>query len=123
VTSIGRSISIRGEITSDENLRLDGRIDGRILVRNAELRLGPEARADGDMRGARVLIEGQARGPVTASERIELAATAAVEGSLSADYIVIADGARFNGRIDMDRRTIAARVEQYRGAQARQPAP
>ncbi|MGE0447655.1 MAG: polymer-forming cytoskeletal protein [Vicinamibacterales bacterium] len=123
MTRIGPSISIRGEITSDENLRLDGRIDGRVLVRNAELRLGPEARADGDLRGARVLIEGQARGPVTATERIELAATAAVEGSLSADYIVIADGARFNGRIDMDRRTIAARVEQYRGMQARPPAP
>lgn len=123
MTRIGPSIHIRGELTSDEDLRLDGRVDGRVLVRNAQLHLGTQAHADADLRGARVVIEGQARGPITATERIELTATASVDGSLSADYIVIAEGARFTGRIDMDRRTIAARVEQYRGAQTRRPAP
>ena len=116
MTHLGPSISIRGEITSEEDLRLDGRVDGRVLVRHASFVLGPAGRADADLRAARVRIEGEAHGPVTATERIELAPTARVTGSLSADFIVMADGARFNGRIDMDRRTIAARVAEYQKA-------
>jgi cytoskeletal protein CcmA (bactofilin family) len=116
MTILGPSISIRGEITSDEDVRLDGRVDGRVLVRNATLTLGPTARAEGDLRGRQVRIDGDVRGPVTATQRIELTATATVTGSLSADFIVIADGARFNGRIDMDRRTIAAKVAEYQKA-------
>ena len=69
------------------------------------------------MRAARVVVRGQVEGAIIASERIELASSANVEGSLSANRVVIAEGARFNGRIDMDQRTIAVKVAQYKAAQ------
>jgi cytoskeletal protein CcmA (bactofilin family) len=123
MTRIGPSIEINGEVTSEEDLRVEGCVTGRVLVRNAALVVGRSGRIEADVRGARVTIEGNVRGPVTATERIELSPTASVSGSLSADRVVVVDGARFNGRIDMDRRTIAARLEHYRGAQTRPATP
>jgi len=56
-------------------------------------------------------------GAIAASLRIELTATAKVNGSLTAERVVIAEGARFNGGVDMGRRTIATKVAQYKAGQ------
>ena len=114
VSTIGRSIAINGEITAQEDLRIDGTVTGRVLLREAALTIGEHARIDADVRGARVSIAGSVRGAVSATARIELTASAQVNGSLSANHVVITEGATFNGRIDMDQRTIAARVAQYK---------
>lgn len=118
MTSIGPSISIQGELSSTESLRVDGDVRGDIVLRDAELTIGQGARVDADVRGLRVLILGTLNGNVTAAERIELGASANVTGGLTANKVVIVDGARFTGRIDMDRRTIAAKIAQYRAEQA-----
>jgi cytoskeletal protein CcmA (bactofilin family) len=112
--TIGRSVDITGDLTSDEDLRIDGKVRGRITVREGTLLIGPEAQLQADIRGQRVHIEGTVRGTITASERIELAASGTVLGDLSANRVIVADGASFNGRIDMDQRTIAAKVAQYK---------
>jgi cytoskeletal protein CcmA (bactofilin family) len=111
---IGPQIVIDGELSCDEDLTIEGRARGYVSVREATLTIDAHARVEADLRAPRVLIRGEVRGAVAATERIELSAASVVEGSLSAGVIVIADGARFNGTIDMDRRTIAARVADYR---------
>lgn len=118
MTSIGATIVITGEVTSGEDVTVDGRIEGQLLVRDAALTIGERAQIQADVRGARVVVRGLVSGAISASERIELTATATVDGSLSANRVVVADGAQFNGRIDMDQRTIAARVAQYKASQA-----
>jgi len=118
MTSIGATIVITGEVTSGEDLTVDGRIDGQLLVRDAALTISERAQIQADVRGARVVVRGLVNGAISASERIELTATATVDGSLSANRVVVADGAQFNGRIDMDQRTIAARVAHYKASQA-----
>jgi cytoskeletal protein CcmA (bactofilin family) len=114
MTTIGPSLSIQGEISSDEDLIIEGRVGGHIVMKNASLTIGKQARVDADVRGARVHVLGALQGSIAATERIELAPTAAVVGDLSADRIVLVDGATFTGRIDMDKRTIAAKVAQYK---------
>jgi cytoskeletal protein CcmA (bactofilin family) len=118
MTSIGATIVINGEVTSDEDVSVDGRIDGQLLVRDAALTIGERAQIQADIRGARIVVRGLVRGAISASERIELTPTATVDGSLSANRVIVAEGAQFNGRIDMDQRTIAARVAQYKASQA-----
>ena len=71
---------------------------------------------DATIRAARVVVQGTVNGSISAGERIELAPSARVTGDLSATQVVIADGAQFNGRVDMARRTIAAKVAQYKAA-------
>ena len=118
MTTIGASIVITGELISTEDITLQCRVNGQVVVRDALLTIGEPAQLRADIRGARVLVRGQLKGSVVASERIELAPTAAVEGSLSANRVVLADGCRFNGRIDMDQRTIAARIAQFKASQS-----
>lgn len=118
MTTIGASLVITGELTSDEDLTIDGRMRGPISVRQGTLTIGERAKLQGEIRGIRIVVRGAVDGAIVASERIELHATAVVSGSLSANQVVIADSATFNGRIDMDRRTIAAKVAQYKAGQA-----
>ncbi|MEQ1913170.1 MAG: polymer-forming cytoskeletal protein [Vicinamibacterales bacterium] len=117
MTTIGSSIVITGDVISDEDLTVEGRVKGMILVRDGTLTITERGQVHAEVRGARVHIDGDLKGSVTATERITLTATAAVKASLSANHVVIADGARFSGGIDMDRRTIVARLAQHRAVQ------
>jgi cytoskeletal protein CcmA (bactofilin family) len=114
MTRIGPSITIDGELTSDEDVRVEGRVRGFILLREAGLSIGERAVIEADIRAGTVVVAGQVDGSISASSRIELTRSASVTGSLSADQVVLADGASFSGPVDMGRRTIAARLAQYR---------
>ena len=116
MTTIGGTISISGELTSGEDIIVEGRVNGRLIVRDAALTIGEQAELRADIRGTRVMVQGHLKGSIVASERIELAASASVEGSLSANRVVLADGSKFNGAIDMDQRTIAARIAQFKAS-------
>ena len=118
MTTIGHSINIKGEVSSDESLRVDGQVRGQIHMRDAELTIGQSARVDADVRATRVLVLGTVRGNIAATARVELGASSTVTGNITAETLVLVEGARFQGRVDMDRRTIAARVAQYRAEQA-----
>ena len=118
VTTLGPTIVVSGELTSSEDITVQGRVNGQVMVKDAVLTIGEQAQFRADVRGARVLVKGHLKGSIVASERIELTASAAVEGSLSANRVVLVDGTHFNGRIDMDQRTIAARIAQFKASQA-----
>ena len=117
VTTIGPTIVISGELTSAEDITVQGRVNGQVLVKDAALTIGEQANLRADVRGVRVLVRGQLKGSVVASERIELAPSATVEGNLSANRVVLTDGTHFNGRIDMDQRTIASRIAHFKASQ------
>jgi cytoskeletal protein CcmA (bactofilin family) len=116
MTHIGESVVFDGNLSCDEDVTIDGRLVGNIHVRAAALTVGRSGRLESAIRAARVVVHGTVQGTITASDRIELAPSSVVTGDLSATEVVIADGAQFNGRIDMGRRTIAARVAQYKAA-------
>ena len=114
MTHIGKCFVFTGELSSDEDLRFDGTLKGHLHIEGATLTLGETATVDADIRAKQVIVQGTVQGSIAASDRLELTATATVNGSLTAERMVIADGARFNGDVDMGRRTIARRVAQYR---------
>jgi cytoskeletal protein CcmA (bactofilin family) len=113
MTHIGPAAVVIGDLECDDDLIVDAHVRGRIRVRDALLTIGAHGRLDGDIRARRVVVRGEVHGSIWAGERIELVPSAVVRGTLSANHVVVADGATFNGRIDMDRRTIAARVAKY----------
>jgi cytoskeletal protein CcmA (bactofilin family) len=119
MTTIGPTVSIKGELTSDEDLILECQLDGQVRLReDAVLTIGRTATVNADLRGARIKVMGQVNGSIAATERIELTTTATVVGNLSANQVVLEEGSTFSGRIDMDKRTIAAKVAQYRATAA-----
>lgn len=114
MTRIGPSFVISGEFLSSEPTVIEGRVDGHVQIKGAPLTISSCGAVRADVRGVRVLVEGQLKGSISASERIELTASAQVEGALSASQIIMREGARFDGGIDMQRRTIESKVAQYR---------
>ena len=121
MTRIPPSLLISGEIESAEELIIEGRVLGHVLMRNAPLTIAEAGRVDAEVRGVRVLVQGCLTGSVTATERIEVGPQAAVRASLSASRVVLADGARFDGGIDMQQRTIAMRMAQHRATSTPHP--
>ena len=103
MTIIGPSLVITGEVTSQEDITVHGRVNGQIVMDEGSLLVAPKGTIDANVEGSTVTIHGTVVGNVVAADRIELTATAAVTGTLTTSAIVLQDGATFNGSIDMDR--------------------
>ncbi|MEX2282935.1 MAG: polymer-forming cytoskeletal protein [Gemmatimonadota bacterium] len=99
--TIGRSITIKGEVKGDEDLLIQGRIDGSVTLKEYAVTVGPEGEVKADI-GARVItVEGKVEGNLTAQEQVTLRNSARVQGNINAPRVVLEDGARFRGGVDM----------------------
>ncbi|HSM61315.1 MAG TPA: polymer-forming cytoskeletal protein [Longimicrobiales bacterium] len=99
--TIGRSITIRGEVSGDEDLLIQGRIDGSIDLEQHSVTVGKEGRVKANITGRVVTVEGHVDGDLTAQEQIILRASARVQGDIKAPRVVLEDGAAFKGLVDM----------------------
>lgn len=99
--TIGRSIRIKGDVTGDEDLVIDGRIDGSVDLKEHAVTVGPEGQVKASIVARVITVEGQVEGDLTAEEQIHLKATARVKGDIAAARVALDDGARFLGGVDM----------------------
>jgi cytoskeletal protein CcmA (bactofilin family) len=97
---IGHGVVIEGRITSAQDLRIDGKVEGTIEVGDHGVVIGQSAEITADLSAKSILISGSVVGDITAAQRVELKAGASVEGDITAPRLVIADGAIVNGTID-----------------------
>jgi cytoskeletal protein CcmA (bactofilin family) len=100
-TVIGGSFVVDGEITGSEDVLVQGTVKGRITLKEG-LVVEHSGVVEADVETSTLEVAGQLTGNVVASERIELKSESRVAGDLHAPRILIADGARFKGSIDMD---------------------
>ena len=94
---IGHSIKFSGEIRSDENFLVDGSVEGSISVPKHSVVIGPKSTVQATIEAHSVLIRGQVKGKINASERVEIAQTGRFEGDLVTRRLEIHDGAVFVG--------------------------
>src|SRR5687768_12208209 len=92
VAWIGQGVIVEGRITSTQDLRIDGKVNGTIEVGSHGLILGANAAVRADLTGRSILISGHVVGNVTATERLDIQPTAYVEGNISAPRLVVAEG-------------------------------
>ena len=97
---IGQAVVIEGRISSAQDLRIDGKIEGTITVGDHELIVGDTAAIRANLTAKVISISGAVTGNVTATERIELRPTASVEGDISAPRLIMADGAVVKGKVE-----------------------
>lgn len=96
------SIVLRGEVSGDEDLIVEGRIEGKILLRQNMVTIGAKGRVAAEIHARAIQIEGEVDGNLTAEEQIVLRKSSRVRGDLVAPRVTIEDGARFKGSIDME---------------------
>ncbi len=99
---IGPSITIKGDVSGDEDLMILGKVEGTVNLAQHNVTIGPSGRVKADVRGRMVIVEGEVDGDLKAAEQIILRHTAKVEGSISAPRVALEDGAVFRGAIEMD---------------------
>lgn len=99
--NIGPSIFVRGELTGSEDMTIEGKVEGKIDLTDRHLTIGPQGRVHAEVRAKSVTVQGEVIGNVHASDKVELAATGRVKGDIIAPRIIIADGARLKGSVEM----------------------
>ena len=102
-TRIGKSIIVKGEIRGNEDLRIDGQLEGKLDLGQHRLTVGPDGQVRATIRAREVDVQGAVNGNVEASDRIIIRQQAKLVGDLKMAGVVIEDGAYFKGSIDITR--------------------
>lgn len=99
---IGPSIRIKGEVSGDEDLLIQGRVEGTINLNANEVVVGESGQVSADIIAKTVKIDGKVNGDVTGSETVVISRLGNVRGNIIAPRVTLEDGAVFKGSIDMD---------------------
>jgi cytoskeletal protein CcmA (bactofilin family) len=98
---IGSKITIRGQVSGSQDLVVEGRIEGRVALEN-RLTVEESGSVEADLEVADAAVRGEVRGDMVVSRSAVLHPTARVVGNIRAPRLVIEEGARFSGSVDMD---------------------
>lgn len=102
-TFIAPNITIEGTVSGSERVVVEGTMRGKINL-SADLLVGTKARVEATVHARNVTVEGKLTGDVSADDRVELMASATVDGNIKAPKIIVAEGAKFRGSVDMGSR-------------------
>jgi cytoskeletal protein CcmA (bactofilin family) len=109
---LGQSLHVKGEITGNEDLHVDGSVEGLISLEDRKLTVGSSAKVNADVVAREIVIFGTVKGNLRARDRIEIKKDGSVVGDLTTARIMIEDGAYFKGSIEIDRGEGAADKEK-----------
>jgi len=98
---IGPSIEFKGNLTGGEDLFIEGRIEGRIELRQHSVTIGKSGRVKADIYGRTIVVQGEVDGNLFGEEQIILRQASTVRGNLQAPRVTLEDGSQFKGSIDM----------------------
>ena len=99
--NVGGTVVIKGELIGEEDLNIDGTVEGTVTVNGYQVTMDEHGKVVGEITARTVIVFGSVIGNVMAEERIEVRDGGLVEGDLIAPKVVLAEGARFKGSIDM----------------------
>jgi len=117
---LGASLHVKGEISGNEDLLIDGSVEGLIQLDEKKLTVGATAKVTADIIAREVVVYGTVKGNLRAKDRIEIKKDGSVNGDLTTARIMIEDGAYFKGSIEIDK---TEQKDSSGGAFARSSAP
>lgn len=114
---LGKNIAFRGELIGNEDLHIEGKVEGIVIMEGHDLSVGKEGEINANVHANNIAIYGKLTGDVLADELIEIKNTAVVKGNLIAPRIQLDDGGKFRGSMDMTDgdQEIRKRHEEFRG--------
>ena len=103
IARLGASLHVKGEISGNEDLLIDGSVEGLIQLDDRKLTVGATAKVTADIIAREVVVFGTVKGNLRAKDRIEIKKDGSVNGDLTTARIMIEDGAYFKGSIEIDK--------------------
>lgn len=101
LASIGPSIHFKGELTGEEGLIIDGRVEGTIDLKGNQLIIGNNGKIKADVFAQTIIVNGSLTGELHGKERVHISKTGKVQGNIFSPRVSLEDGAKFKGSIDM----------------------
>jgi cytoskeletal protein CcmA (bactofilin family) len=99
---LGKTLVFKGELTANEDLLIQGRVEGSITHTASNLAIGPHGDVKADISARRVVVQGKVTGDIRATESVVIEVSANVQGNIFAPRVSLKDGAKFRGSIDME---------------------
>lgn len=98
---LGKSMKIKGKISSDEYLTVEGRVEGNIDI-SKTLTIGREGYVNGTINADMVKLDGKAEGNITAASKLEISSSGTFQGTIKSDKLAIEEGAIFKGKVNVE---------------------
>ena len=100
---LGKSVIVKGQIYSREDLTIDGEVEGTVELQEHRLTVGPNGKVTASVKAREIIVLGTVHGDVEAADKIDIRKDAKLLGDIRTARIVIEDGAYFKGNIDIVR--------------------
>ena len=107
---IGKTIYIKGELHGEEDLLIEGRVEGRIELKQHNITVGKNGKVKADIYGKVITIEGEVNGNLIGEDQLVLRQTCTVRGNIVAPRAILEDGCNFKGSIDMSPKETPERI-------------
>jgi cytoskeletal protein CcmA (bactofilin family) len=122
---IGPSIHIDGDLRGEEDLLIEGEVNGTVQLRNNSLTIGAQGKVRADVYAHSIYVDGLMEGDLFGTERVHIRKSAQVRGNVTSPRVSLEDGAKFKGSIEMDPQAVqsatANRLGNGRAAPAAKP--
>lgn len=99
---VGPSILVKGDMTGDEDLVIQGRVEGSITLKKHLVTIGKDGRVNATVNAKSIRVDGAVEGELRGKEQIVVTHSGNVNGNLVAPRVTLEDGCRFKGAIDME---------------------
>ena len=99
---VGPSMLVQGDMNGDEDLVVQGRIEGSITLKKNLVTVGKDGRVNATVNAKSIRVEGTVEGELRGKEQVIVTRTGSVSGNIVAPRVTLEDGCRFKGAIDME---------------------
>jgi len=113
MSTLGRTIRLKGELHAAEDLTVEGQVDGSIWCQGCAVTIQRGASVTGDVIASDITVFGRVDGQLVASDVVDIRDTAAVTGSVMTPRFILNEGAQFTGRAEPQHLEAALRVKRF----------
>jgi cytoskeletal protein CcmA (bactofilin family) len=103
LATLGSGLTVKGQISGDEDLQVEGKVEGPITLKGQRLTVGSAGEIVSDVHAREVIVYGKVRGNLFAEDRVEVKKDGSVIGNITGGRVLIEDGAYLKGQIEIQR--------------------
>ena len=98
---IGAETVVKGDVSGEENLWIEGKFEGTVNVPSNDVTIGEAGQVTADITAKVVTVDGDTKGEINGVEKVIISKTGRIQGNVSSPRVILENGAQFTGRIDM----------------------